>query len=123
MTKPFDYYKSEVPLDLTNQLHRDLVVKRNKNLETALKNNIPLDKVSLTIRASIVITCVKCGTAFREYNESRIDTENQSTQSLDIDSCMPDLECYCCKTKYKFDPYKQSFKVMVPKPKTKRKRV
>ena len=95
MSRPFDYIDNK-KIDLTIQEHRDVVIKRNKELQQRLKEGIYIfddSKIKASIIVRIELLCFVCGTQIEEDSKENLDDFDLSNKNF------PTLKCDCCKTK------------------------
>lgn len=114
MKRPFDFIDNK-KIDLSNQAHRDEVIKRNKALQNVIENGIEIYRLPVSITTRINIECHVCGSQAegelcRDY-ESYYDPEDN----------IPSLKCDCCKSTYHYHKNSEAFFLNVFKDKSKHK--
>jgi hypothetical protein len=112
MNVPFDEINGE-QIDLTNQSHRDEIIRRNKVLDKAVNDGVELDKIKVTILIDVEFQCVKCGTNI-EHRKHNYDIDDFD---FSIEDNMPTIKCKGCSTKYCYNDKKSVYDVILVKPK------
>lgn len=100
MSVPFEKINGE-KIDLSRQDHRDEIIKRNKDLDNAVKNGM-FSGVNLTVSIVCQIECLKCGSLI-EGKSSNIDLNS------DLYEEVPIVRCGYCKTKYVYNITEELF--------------
>lgn len=95
MSTPFSYVDNE-KIDLSNQKHRDEIIKRNKNLEKICSQKHYLEDMTVHVNAQFNIDCPKCGSKI----PAETDIEVQFGTETDIADHFGDLRCRNCEFGY-----------------------
>lgn len=94
MSNRFNLINGE-KIDLKRQDHRDEIIKRNKKLESAIKNGI-YSGVKIEIEITTKLECLKCGNHIEDTN-----------YHVELDDCIeeniPNVTCGNCETNYRYD--------------------
>ena len=94
MSRAFDLINGD-KIDLNNEVHRQIVINRNKTLEKALKEDLETDKLSVTL--NIYLDCVKCGNTL---NTTKYDLDPESLFDGNVADELPRIKCAECGTSY-----------------------
>lgn len=120
MSKPFDFIDGK-KVDLNNQLHRDIIIQRNKKLQKGIDEGIYIfDSKDLKIKiiARVEIDCLVCGSHVEEDEDNDID----DAYNKFADNLLPkSFKCVTCKSSYHFDSKEDSYYVRPHKENLKRK--
>ncbi|MEQ3501104.1 hypothetical protein ABMY20_15220 [Tenacibaculum sp. SSH1-16] len=101
MKTPFDYINKE-KVDLSRQDHRDEIIKRNKKLESAVKNGMSYGDFNIEVNVTAELNCLKCGNHV-EHTNYHIEFDD------DVEDNVPVLKCSSCETEYVYDRDEEVF--------------
>ena len=108
MKRPFDFIGKEL-IDLNNEAHRKVVLKRNKDLAKAIKRGLELFDIEISI--SCEATCLKCGGHLESVASFGFDDFGDYE---DMTEAIPSMKCGICLTVYKYNITEQSFFPRMP---------
>lgn len=114
MNRPFDFIDGK-KLDINNQSHRDIVIKRNKELQKALDEGVFIfesNNVKIKVITRVTIDCLVCGSAIDEEN-----VENFEDVCDGYYSKLPTVKCSCCKASYHYHERHENYHLKIPKQK------
>ncbi len=101
METPFSYINGE-KINLNRQDHRDEIIKRNKKLESAVKNGMDYSHFNIEVNVTAELNCLKCGNHV-EHTSYHIELDD------DVEDNVPVLKCNSCETRYVYDSHEQIF--------------
>lgn len=113
----FDFINGE-KIDLTKQSHRDIVIQRNKELQSAIENGLDLFNTKVSVQVNVEFNCLKCGDSVHGSHMEQWDGSG-----AEVEEIIPSCTCTTCKTKYRYFKSEEAFYPVMPEPELKPKKV